>query len=161
MEYDWSIFYKPSLILSTFLPLYQVITGSHNPSSHPLFVQLLTHRCMCPPSLHVLGQANRNTKLRDTLQKPKGNLPLLQFAVNEILSLVGRGVCRKCQEVADVFERQALQKLVCNCKSLPRASGTDAKNLEAQPAVPAEGNAGSCPSRAFKRSERREGLLFH
>lgn len=104
------------------------------------------------------GQANRNTKLRE--QKPKGNLPLLQFAVNEILSLVGRGVCRKCQEVADVFERQALQKLVCNCKSLPCASGTDAKNLEGQPAVPAEGNASSCPSQGFKRSERREGLLF-
>lgn len=43
------------------------------------------------------------------LQTPKGNLPLIQFAINEILGLVGRGACRKHQEMGDVFERQVLQ----------------------------------------------------
>lgn len=43
------------------------------------------------------------------LQTPKGNLPLIQFAINEILGLVGRGACRKHQEMGDIFERQVLQ----------------------------------------------------
>ena len=69
------------------------------------------------------------------MQTQKGNLPLIQFAVNEILGLVSRGACRKRQEVGDVSERQVLQKLVRNCESLPCASGTNAENLEAQSAM--------------------------
>lgn len=69
------------------------------------------------------------------LQTQNGNLPLIQFAVNEILGLVSRGACREHQEVCDISERQILQKLVCNCDGLPCASGTDAENLEAQSAM--------------------------
>lgn len=69
------------------------------------------------------------------LQTQEGNLPLIQFAVNEILSLVSRGKCQKHQEVGNVLERQVLQKLVCNCESHPCASGTNAENLETQSAA--------------------------
>jgi len=95
-----------------------------------------------------------------SLQTQKGNLPLIQFAVNDILGFVGRGACRKYQEVGDVSERQVLQKLVCNSESLPCASGTDAENLEVESAMQQNHRHRGCVSQLSDICWRKCRLLL-